>query len=286
MIFVTGATGRVGGQLVQSLLKAGQPTKALVRNPQKADEFRLPGLSVVLGNLEQPCSWESALQDCDRLVSIPPNTFHQATQEIRLFQAAKQAGIQHIIKLSSVKAHLNSPCHFFRQHAIAEQALKRLGLPFTILQSNSLMQNFLWFRNEMQTQGTLSLPLGKSQVAPIDIEDVVAVIQAILKAGHEGAIYNLTGPERLTMAIVTQTIADVMGRAIRYVDIAPVEFKQQLVQTGVQEWYAEAIAAAWQVAREGLPTVTDSVYQLTQTQPTSFTQFASNPQIRGFFGDR
>ncbi|MEO1294219.1 MAG: SDR family oxidoreductase [Cyanobacteria bacterium J06636_16] len=275
MIFVTGATGRVGSRLIQSLLKAGQPVRGLVRDPQKAHRLRLPKSSEVVGDLENLLVWESALQGCDRLVSIPPNTFHQAAQEIRLFQAAERAGIQHIVKLSSVKAQLDSPCHFFQQHAIAEQALKQSGLPFTILQSNSFVQNFLWFRDEIQTQGTLSLPLGNSQVAPIDIKDVVAVIGVVLNGGHEGAIYNLTGPERLTMTTVTQILANVMGRTICYVDTAPAEFEQRLIQAGVPEWYAGAIAAAWQVAREGVPTVTDAVYQLTRVQPTSFAEFAS-----------
>lgn len=155
MILVTGATGRFGSKLVESLLKADKRVRVLVRNPQKAVSFQALGASVFLGNLNQPDSLNAALQRCDRLLSIPPNTLNQAEQEIRLFQTAKRAGIQHIVKFSTIKSDPESSCHFFKQHAIAEQYLKQSDIQFTILQSNSFMQNFLWFSHEMKTKGTL-----------------------------------------------------------------------------------------------------------------------------------
>jgi uncharacterized protein YbjT (DUF2867 family) len=145
MILITGATGRVGSKLVESLLNAGEPVRVLTRNPQSVASLEALGASVVLGDFTQSNTLNTALSDCDRLISIPPNTLNQAEQEIRLFETAKRVGVQQIVKLSTIKAAPESPCHFFKQHAIAEEYLKRSRARFTILQSNSFMQNFLWF---------------------------------------------------------------------------------------------------------------------------------------------
>jgi uncharacterized protein YbjT (DUF2867 family) len=200
MILVTGATGRVGNKLVESLLRAGKQVQVLVRDSQKGASFQILGASVFLGNLNQSDCLEAALQRCERLFSISPNILNQAKQEIQLFQAAKRARIRHIIKLSTVKSDLKSPCQFFRQHAIAEEYLKQSGIDFTILQPNSFMQNFIWFRHEMKTNSTLSLPMRNAKTAPVDIRDIVSVASMIvMEEGHEGKTYNVTGSELLSL---------------------------------------------------------------------------------------
>lgn len=113
--------------------------KILVINPQKLSNLEALGASICLGDLNQWDCLERALQGCDRLISIPPNTPNQSDQEIQLFEAAKRCHIQQIVKLSTVKADPKSPCAFFRHHAIAEQFLKQSGIDFMIVQSNSFM---------------------------------------------------------------------------------------------------------------------------------------------------
>lgn len=199
MIIITGATGRIGSKLVESLLKAGESVRVLTRNPQKAENFQASGASVIVGNFTQLSTLNAALSGCDRLMDIPPNTLNQAEQEIQLFESAKCAGIQHIVKLSTVKANPESNCHFFKQHAIAEKYLKQSGMRFSILQSNSFMQNFLWFTPEIRTQGTLSLPMKEAKTAPVDIRDVVRVAHMVLtRANDEGKTHNITGSEILS----------------------------------------------------------------------------------------
>ena len=276
MILVTGATGRLGTKLVESLLMAGQPVRALIRNADKADSFRAVGVSVVLGDLNQPNDIVSALDGCDRLMSIPPNTLTQAQQEIYLFQAAKRTDIKQVIKLSTVKANLRSACFFFRQHAIAEQYLQQSGLRFTILQSNSFMQNFLWFTPEISNRGTLSLPMQDSKVAPVDVGDVANVAHVLLteKRDYPTETYNITGPTILSFKDIAAKLIAVFGKEVTYVDIPSDDFRQTLLQIGLQKWYAEAIVSAWEVASREQPTVTDAVQSITKKQPTTFEQFA------------
>lgn len=277
MIMITGATGRVGSKLVEALLKAGEPVRVLTRNPQKVANLQACGVSVVLGNFTQLNTLSTALSGCDRLVSIPPNTLNQAEQEIQLFEAAKRAGIRHVVKLSTVKANPESTCHFFKQHAISEEYLKQSGVRFTILQSNSFMQNFLWFTPEMQTQGTLSLPMQGAKTVPVDIRDVVRVAHVVLtRADDEGKIHNITGLEILSLREIAEQLSTAVNQKITYINVLPCEFKRTLLQAGLQEWYAEAIVTSWQVASEEQPTVTDVVAEMTGRRPIAFKRFVQD----------
>ncbi|MBD1866523.1 SDR family oxidoreductase [Cyanobacteria bacterium FACHB-471] len=275
MILITGATGRIGSKLVESLLQSGKPVRVLVRNSQKAANLQALGASVCLGDLNRLDHLDVALQGCDRLFSIPPNTINQAEQEIQLYQAAKRTGIQHIVKLSTVKSDPESPCQFFKHHATAEQHLKQSGIKFTILQTNSFMQNFLWFSHEMRTKGTLSLPMRDAKTAPIDIRDVVRVGSAILtEEEHEGKTYNLTGSELLSLAEIAEKLSIVANQKITYIDASSLDFKQTLIQSNVPEWFAEAVTTSWQIASKGKPTLTDVVTQIGGKQPITFDEFA------------
>jgi uncharacterized protein YbjT (DUF2867 family) len=280
MILVTGATGRVGSKLVELLVKSDVQVKGLVRNPQKAATLQALGVSVILGDLDQPDCLDAALQGCDRLFSIPPNTINQAEQEIELFERAKQTGVRQIVKLSTVKSDLESSCHFFQQHAIAEEHLRQSGIEFTILQSNSFMQNFLWFIHEMRQKGTLSLPMGEAEVAPVDIRDLVSVASVVLsEGGHGGRTYNVTGLERLALQEIAATFSTAIRPKITYRDISPLDFQQTLHQAGVSEWYAEAVVASWQIASQEQPTLTDIVTKIGRKQPFPFEAF-----VRDYFG--
>ncbi|MBW4651714.1 MAG: SDR family oxidoreductase [Kaiparowitsia implicata GSE-PSE-MK54-09C] len=277
MIIITGATGRVGSKLVESLLKAGEPVRVLTRNPQKAANLQTSGASVVLGDFTQLSTLDAALSGCDRLMDIPPNTLNQAEQEIQLFEAAKSADIQHIVKLSTVKANLESSCHFFKQHAIAEEYLKQSGVRFTILQSNSFMQNFLWFTPEIRTQGTLSLPMKGSKTAPVDIRDVVRVVHKVLtRTDGEGNTLNITGLEILPLKDIAEQLSAAANKKITYLNVSPCDFKRTLLQAGLHEWYATAIVASWQVASEGHPTVTNIVAEITGRRPIKLEQFVQD----------
>ncbi|MGF1516790.1 MAG: SDR family oxidoreductase [Nodosilinea sp.] len=275
MILITGATGRVGSKLVESLLRSGQQVRVLVRNPQKVANLQALGVSVCLGDLNRLDHLDIALQECDRLFSIPPNTINQAEQEIQLYQSAKRTGIRHIVKLSTVKSDPESPCQFFKQHAIAEQHLKQSDIKFTILQTNSFMQNFLWFAHEIRTKGALSLPMRDAKTAPIDIRDVVRVGSAVLiEEEHEGKTYNLTGSELLSLQEITEKLSTVANQKITYIDASPLDFKQTLIRSGAPEWFAEAATMSWQIASEGKPNLTNVVTKIGRKQPITFNEFA------------
>jgi uncharacterized protein YbjT (DUF2867 family) len=234
-----------------------------------AHKVRVLGRDLARAELAQ------AMHDVERVFTIPPNVQNQAEMESRIYQAARDAGVSYIVKLSTVKASVNSPCYFFKQHAIAEESLKTSGVRFTILRCNSFMQNLLWFANEIKSKGRFSLPMGIAKTAPVDIRDVAAVASAILTSeDHHGATYNISGPEKLSFAEIARRLSAATGRLIEYRDVAPAEFLNMLLQSEIPAWYAEAVTASWAVARQDEPTVTDVVSTLAKKSPTTFAQFA------------
>jgi uncharacterized protein YbjT (DUF2867 family) len=279
MILVTGATGRVGIQLVELLWQANLPVRVLARTPEAAASLSLLGISVILGDLDRPNDLHTPLSGCDRLISIPPNTINQAEQEIRLFEAAKRGGIDRIVKISTSKANPRSTCHFFQQHALGEDYLQQMGTPFTILRSNSFMQNFLWFAREIETRGTISLPMKDAKTAPVDIRDLAEVAYRILTTGdRDSKTYNVTGSEMLSMSAIAEKLSICANKKITYIDVASDDFKQTLFQVGLPQWYAEAVVASWQIASEGHPIVTDTVFETTGKQPIAFDRFIRDYQ--------
>ena len=283
MILITGATGRVGSQLTKLLLASDNRVRVLSRSSKKVERLEVLGASVGLGNLSSPNTVEAALEGCTHLCSIPPNTFNQADQEIQLFQLAAQAGVGRIVKLSTAKATLESPCHFFRQHALAEQYLKQNSDSFTILRANSFMQNFLWFAREISTKGTLSLPVGEAKTAPVDIRDVVSVaFKVLVEGGYEGETRNLTGAELLSIRDVAAKFSAIGNRKVTYVDIPPTEFNRRLVRAGASTWFAEAVVVAWQVARRRQPIITDDIAKIGRKRPLSFNEFIQDHKLKLF----
>jgi uncharacterized protein YbjT (DUF2867 family) len=274
VILVLGGTGRLGRETVKLLAAtAGQKVRVLVR--EKAAEFTAAGVEIVTGEMTDAESLAQALRNVGRVFTIPPNVRDQAGMESRIYRAAQRAGVNHIVKLSTVKADRNSPCYFFQQHALAEQSLKDSGVAFTILRSNSFMQNLLWFAAEIKTKGRFSLPMGGAKTAPVDIRDVAAVAyEVLISEGHHGATYNLTGPEKLSFVEIAQRLSAATGKQIEYRDVEPNKFLQMLLRAEIPGWYAEAVTASWTVARSGEPIVTDVVAELTKNPSKTFAQFA------------
>ena len=273
MILVLGGTGRLGRETVKLLSTSGtHKVRLLVRNPAA---FTGTGVEIVTGEMTDATSLAEAMRGVKRVFTIPPNIRDQAEMESCIHRAARRAAVSHIVKLSTVKADVNSPCHFFRQHAIAEESLKTSGVAFTILRSNSFMQNLLWFAKEIKSKGTFSLPMGDAKTAPVDIRDVAAVASAILTGeARHGATYNVSGPEKLSFVEIAHQLSAVIRKQIEYRDVAAGEFMNMLLRSEIPAWYAEAVTASWTVARQGEPVLTDSVSVLAKKSPMTFEQFA------------
>jgi uncharacterized protein YbjT (DUF2867 family) len=222
-ILVTGATGRQGGAILRHLLRYGQSVRALTRHPQGAEDLIALGVEVVEGDLTDKLSIEKALDGITKMFLV--TTPYEAGVEAEIRQgfdgadAAKAAGVEHLVYSSVGSAHRHTGIPHFDSKWKIEQHIRELGLNATILRPVFFMDNF---ENPLMIaslrKGILALPIrANRKLAMIAVDDIGEFgAQAFLHPekfvgeGIELAGDELTFPE--AMARLTQ----IAGKAVSY----------------------------------------------------------------------
>ncbi|MDF2742070.1 MAG: azoreductase [Actinomycetia bacterium] len=281
MILVTGATGRVGSELVRLLAEQGAPARALVHSPDKAAPIQHLGLETALGDFEQPDTLDVAMKGCDQLFLLAPPTPRQPQQEQHVIDAARRAGVGHVVKQSVPWAGADAPVVFSRWHGQVEEHLAQSHLAYTLLRPTSFMQNFLMSAQQVADQGVLYGMFGEGRVAFIDARDIAAVAAELLTSpGHQGASYTLTGPEALSAAEVAERLSAATGRQVSSVDLGADAFRQALAGAGMPGWMVDGVVEGNTMLAAGHgATVTDEVARLTGRPPRAFAQFAADHRV-------
>jgi uncharacterized protein YbjT (DUF2867 family) len=175
VILVTGATGHVGSELVRLLAERRTPARALIHSPDRAAPIERLGLEVALGDFDQPDTLDAAMAGCDHLFLLSPPNPRQPEQEQHLIDAAKRAGVGHVVKQSVPGADPDAKVVFGRWHAQIEQFLAHSGLAHTVLRPSYFMQNFLMSAQPVAEQGVLYGMTGEARISYIDTRDIAAV---------------------------------------------------------------------------------------------------------------
>jgi len=284
VILVTGATGNTGSELVRLLAEVGAPARALVRSPEKAASIQRLGLEAALGDFEQPDTLDAAMAGCDHLFLLSPPNPHQPKQERNAIDAAKRAGVGHVVALSVLGSSPDASVAFGRWHGEIDRHLAESGLPHTLLLPAGFMQNFLAVAQTVAEQGVLYGMTGDTRVSYIDTRDVAAVAARVLTSpGHEGKAYALTGPAALCGDEVAERLSAATGRQVGSVDVAADTFRQALAGAGLPGWLVDRLIELNTMMAAGHAAgVTDEVATLLGRQPRTFEQFAA--EHRAAFG--
>ena len=239
-ILVSGATGTIGSALAKLLAEKGIPFRALVR-PTGATPH-IPGAEVVEGDLNDQKSLKNALSGIERAFLLTNSSPEAESLQIAFVDAAKAAGVQHIVKLSQYAAHRDSPVRFLRYHAAVEEKILASGMAYTFLRPNLFMQGLLGFREPIIQQGKFFATIGEAPVSLVDIRDIAEVAAAALtNPVHENRIYTLTGPQAITHRQIAATLSAALGRDIQYIDVPPDAMHQALIAAGFPEWQAAGL---------------------------------------------
>jgi uncharacterized protein YbjT (DUF2867 family) len=267
MILITGATGKVGKELVSQLLKREKPIRVLSRDSRKFAHLD-PRIERFVGDLDKPKTLGPAFEGVERVFLI---TF-QTQQDIHVIEAAKRADIRQVVKLSTLEAskpHLKVG----KWHREREDLIEASGLGWTFLRPGMFMTNTIeWWGETIKKRRAVYFPGGKGRVAPIDPRDVAAVATTVMtQPGHSSRIYELTGPELLTIDDMAQTIGRVLGENIVYVNVPLIAAKVQMMLSGLDR---ELVGALMEVANElhhdrGAQ-LTDTVEHITGRQARTF----------------
>jgi uncharacterized protein YbjT (DUF2867 family) len=275
MILVVGATGTNGREVVQRLSAAGQPVRAMVRNPSRADDLRALNVEVVAGDLDDPSSLDAALRGVHRAFFVSAID-QQYPQFFRNFlNAAKRAGTSQVVKFSGMGANSNSPAEILRQHGQTDEALSASGLMFTILRPNSFYQNLLFSAGTIKDHGAFYLPLRDGRQSLVDVRDIADVaVEALATPGHEGKTYEITGPESLTYHEVAEKLSVVLGKPVRFVDVPAETALDSMLKAGMPEWNARALVELYGVFASGAAAgTTDTVNRILGRNPITCSQF-------------
>ena len=276
-ILIAGATGTNGRALTSRLATAGHSVRALVRNKQSAQSLAQPNVELFEGDLNDPTSLEAAFENVDRAfiaTAIVPNT-------IELFQnfydAAKKTGGAHIVKFSALGAGNNATSIIQRQHTESDEALMASGLPYTILRPNSFYQNMLWSAESIKATGQFYLPFEDAKQSLVDVQDLAEVaFQAFMSTEHQGKVYELTGPQGLSYHDVAQQLSTVIGKPVTYVPVPNEAAMQGMVESGMPEWTAEAIAELYsEFANGSYASTNQNIQKITGKRATTFTAWAN-----------
>lgn len=274
-ILVTGATGKVGSELVRQLSAQGVEVKAGTRRPERATEL-LAGVEVVELDYDVTGTWDNAVQWADRVFLVPPPFDPHCDERLVPFlDWAVQSGSSHVVLLSAMGIETRERLALRR----IEQRLERTGVNWTLLRPNIYMQNFTlgFVAQGIRDEGTFQLPLGEAPVSFVDGRDVAAVAVEVLTSGaHFGRAYTLTGPEALDHHRVAAIIGDVTGRPIRYEPIGEEVMQARLEEAGWPHSQADTFAGLMTAIREGRRSdVTPDIQTLLGRAPRSFQAFAA-----------
>jgi uncharacterized protein YbjT (DUF2867 family) len=277
MILITGATGLNGSELVRRLSAKGIPSRALVRNPAKAQILAsLPNVEVVEGDMARPDSLTEALRGIERAMLISSSDPTMIETQSSFIDAARRAGVRHVVKLSGIIPELDSPFRFARMHAEIEQRLEDSGLAYTHLRAGEFMPSYFRQVPSIVARGIMALPMADARIASVDIGDLAEVAIVVLTtSGHEGKTYPLTGPESLTMAEVAEKLSAAIGKTIRYVDVPPEEAKAARLAAGMPPYLAEGLDELFSERRRGKESkVWPTIEEVFGLKPTRFDEFA------------
>jgi uncharacterized protein YbjT (DUF2867 family) len=266
MILITGATGKVGKELVRLLTDQGAPVRALVR-----DERKLAALSsqleIAVGDLDKPETLDAAMQGIRSLFLVTPDT----SQVVNLLDAARRAGVRHVVKLSTIEADRSlGPGKWHREQ---ERLIEASEMDWTFLRPTMMMVNTVeWWADMIKNQDAVYFPGGKGKVSPVDPRDVAAVACAVLtQPGHAGQIYPLTGPEVLTIGEMVQTIGRVLGKRLRYVSVPSIMAAIWMRKSGLPGYVVKALVETLGALRRNeYAYVTDAVERVVGCPPRSF----------------
>jgi uncharacterized protein YbjT (DUF2867 family) len=277
MILVTGATGTVGRALVRDLSERGATFKAMVRKDADRDRLQLAGVAAVVADYTDPVRLSQAMADVEQIYLIGPAEPPHVSHEGAVIDAARQAGVRRIVKQSAMAAHDMSACTFKRWNGMIERQLMHSGLVYTILRPTGFMQNFVNYdAPRIVADAAIRAPLGDTRVSWIDVRDIASVAAAVLsEEGHEGRVYDLSGPEALTHYEIAGKLSAATGREIRYEPLSDAEWYRQMRARGLPAPVVRSMLSLHQAYREADPgPVTGWVEILTGRSPRDFDAFA------------
>jgi uncharacterized protein YbjT (DUF2867 family) len=247
MIVIIGATGTIGSALLKRLVDLGVPARALSREPEKLrDQIGDKGRSIIevaSADASDPESLRRAFAGASQLFLAISNSPIQIQLETSIIQIAVEAGIKHIVKISSPAFEMSSPVAVAGWHQEIEKTLSESGLTHTLLRPYAFMQNLLRLVPTVTTQNIFFGAMGDSPCNFIDCRDIADVAAEVLTNREAaGQIYTLTGSEIFSYPQIASKLSALLDRPINYINLEPQVLLNNLIEYGhMPPWLANHV---------------------------------------------
>jgi NAD(P)H dehydrogenase (quinone) len=244
MILITGATGHLGGDII-NFLKEKNPSlslSALVRDESKATPLKEKGVIIKKGDYHDYHSLVKAFEGVKTVLLISSSDVNdRSTQQINAVKAAVEAGVKEVLYTSvQHNTNITSTIPWITQsHTNTEAYLKSSGLDYTILRNTLYMDILPMFLGQQLPENEIKIPAGKGKVpfaTRLDMAEAIAGI--ILENQYQNREIALCDSVSYSFDQIADNLAEIAGRKITYTDISADEFIKIQVAAGVLEHYA------------------------------------------------
>lgn len=267
-ILVTGATGSVGRLVVDELVAAGAPVRALTNDPAKA---ALPaGVEVAEGYLGRPASLPAALEGVDTVYLAPlPATVGEFAAH------ARAAGVRRVVTLSGEPAEYEAQGDPSRWHYYkVERTIEEAGFAWTHLRPGQFMTNTLGWAASIKAEGVVRGPYAEAVQTPIDLADIAAVAGIVLRdESYTGRKLAMSGPKAITQPEEVAAIGEAIGRDLRFEELTPDETLERwtpLMGAETAQWLLDG----FRMMAEHRMTPEPTVREVTGRPATTYRQWA------------
>ena len=253
-MLVTGATGKFGTKVVETLLKTVPASQLAVsvRKPEKAEGLRTRGVDVRQGDFDYPETLDSAFAGIDRLLIISADGDNETRirQHANAVSAAERAGVTFIAYTSLVNA-TESKNLFAPTHKATEEAILKTGIPYSFLRNNWYLENEI-----PSIQGVLAgapwvTSAGNGKVGWALQQDYAEAAAAVLSGnGHENSIYELAG-KVLTQEELVTALGIVLGKEVTVQQVDDATYADIMKGAGVPDFLIPLLVDIQKSIREG-----------------------------------
>lgn len=237
-ILVTGATGKVGREVVRRLVEAGADVMAGTRRPEQARELFDARVEPIELDWQRTETYDAATMFADRIFLMPPPFDPKVDEDLVPFlDWAVSANTRHLVLLSAMGVE---GLDWLALRKV-ERRIEQIGADWTFLRPNWYMQNFStgYLAEEIRAHGRFALAAGDGRVSTVDVRDVAAVAAAaLLSEDHIGKAYTLTGPDAIDHHAIAAAISAAAGRDVVY---EPIDDEDMRARLRARHWPGDQI---------------------------------------------
>ena len=271
-ITVTGVTGNLGGMVSRLCKKNGIEVRNLVRNVEKAE--KLGFYNVFKSSYDKSADTMKSLEGIEVLFMVSGSENPNRVQQHKDFiDAAKIAGVSHIIYLSFYNASKNSIFTLGRDHYATEEYIKENGFKYTFLRDNFYADFFVDLCREY---GEIKGPAGNGKVSAVVRSDVSEVAAKILEnpGKWENHTLNMTGPEELSMTEIVKAVSEYLGKEIKYIEETVEEAYESRKIWKAEQWeYDSWVSTYTAIAENEQSGISNDIEKVLGRKATSLAEY-------------